>query len=30
MRTTISRFLTLAALVAGALLLPSSYAWAQG
>jgi hypothetical protein len=30
MRTTIGRFLWLAALVAGALLLPSSHAWAQG
>jgi hypothetical protein len=30
MLVTFSRFLSLAALVAGALLLPTSNAWAQG
>jgi hypothetical protein len=30
MPVSISRFLALAALVAGALLLPTSNAWAQG
>jgi hypothetical protein len=30
MLITLNRFLSLAALVAGALLLPTSNAWAQG